>query len=1135
MGIWKWLVMASLVWPVSTLRNVYDMKIECPHTVSFGENSVIGYVELPPMPLADTAQLVPESSCSMDNHQSLNTITKYTQVSWRGKADQSQSSQNSFETVSTEVDLKGTCVLKHKMVEESYRSRKSITCYDLSCNSTYCKPTLYMIVPIHACNMMKSCLIALGPYRVQVVYERTYCMTGVLIEGKCFVPDQSVVSIIKHGIFDIASVHIVCFFVAVKGNTYKIFEQVKKSFESTCNDTENKVQGYYICIVGGNSAPIYVPTLDDFRSMEAFTGIFRSPHGEDHDLAGEETATYSIVGPANAKVPHSASSDTLSLIAFSGIPSYSSLSILTSSTEAKHVFSPGLFPKLNHTNCDKGAIPLMWTGMIDLPGYYEAIHPCTVFCVLSGPGASCEAFSEGGIFNITSPMCLVSKQNRFRLTEQQVNFVCQRVDVDIVVYCNGQRKVILTKTLVIGQCIYTITSLFSLLPGVAHSIAVELCVPGFHGWATAALLVTFCFGWVLIPAITFIILTILKFIANIFHTSNQENRLKSVLRKIKEEFEKTKGSMVCDVCKYECETYKELKAHGVSCPQSQCPYCFTHCEPTEAAFQAHYKVCQVTHRFRDDLKKTVTPQNFTPGCYRTLNLFRYKSRCYIFTMWIFLLVLESILWAASASETPLTPVWNDNAHGVGSVPMHTDLELDFSLTSSSKYTYRRKLTNPLEEAQSIDLHIEIEEQTIGVDVHALGHWFDGRLNLKTSFHCYGACTKYEYPWHTAKCHYERDYQYETSWGCNPSDCPGVGTGCTACGLYLDRLKPVGSAYKIITIRYSRRVCVQFGEENLCKIIDMNDCFVSRHVKVCIIGTVSKFSQGDTLLFFGPLEGGGLIFKHWCTSTCQFGDPGDIMSPRDKGFLCPEFPGSFRKKCNFATTPICEYDGNMVSGYKKVMATIDSFQSFNTSTMHFTDERIEWKDPDGMLRDHINILVTKDIDFDNLGENPCKIGLQTSSIEGAWGSGVGFTLTCLVSLTECPTFLTSIKACDKAICYGAESVTLTRGQNTVKVSGKGGHSGSTFKCCHGEDCSQIGLHAAAPHLDKVNGISEMENSKVYDDGAPQCGIKCWFVKSGEWISGIFSGNWIVLIVLCVFLLFSLVLLSILCPVRKHKKS
>nr|AVA09827.1 envelope glycoprotein [Orthohantavirus sp.]AVA09828.1 envelope glycoprotein [Orthohantavirus sp.]AVA09829.1 envelope glycoprotein [Orthohantavirus sp.]AVA09834.1 envelope glycoprotein [Orthohantavirus sp.]AVA09835.1 envelope glycoprotein [Orthohantavirus sp.] len=1133
--MWSLLFLAALVGQGFALKNVFDMRIQCPHSVNFGETSVSGYTELPPLSLQEAEQLVPESSCNMDNHQSLSTINKLTKVIWRKKANQESANQNSFEVVESEVSFKGLCMLKHRMVEESYRNRRSVICYDLACNSTFCKPTVYMIVPIHACNMMKSCLIGLGPYRIQVVYERTYCTTGILTEGKCFVPDKAVVSALKRGMYAIASIETICFFIHQKGNTYKIVTAITSAMGSKCNNTDTKVQGYYICIIGGNSAPVYAPAGEDFRAMEVFSGIITSPHGEDHDLPGEEIATYQISGQIEAKIPHTVSSKNLKLTAFAGIPSYSSTSILAASEDGRFIFSPGLFPNLNQSVCDNNALPLIWRGLIDLTGYYEAVHPCNVFCVLSGPGASCEAFSEGGIFNITSPMCLVSKQNRFRAAEQQISFVCQRVDMDIIVYCNGQKKTILTKTLVIGQCIYTITSLFSLLPGVAHSIAIELCVPGFHGWATAALLITFCFGWVLIPACTLAILLVLKFFANILHTSNQENRFKAILRKIKEEFEKTKGSMVCEICKYECETLKELKAHNLSCVQGECPYCFTHCEPTETAIQAHYKVCQATHRFREDLKKTVTPQNIGPGCYRTLNLFRYKSRCYILTMWTLLLIVESILWAASAAEIPLVPLWTDNAHGVGSVPMHTDLELDFSLPSSSKYTYKRHLTNPVNDQQSVSLHIEIESQGIGADVHHLGHWYDARLNLKTSFHCYGACTKYQYPWHTAKCHFEKDYEYENSWACNPPDCPGVGTGCTACGLYLDQLKPVGTAFKIISVRYSRKVCVQFGEEYLCKTIDMNDCFVTRHAKICIIGTVSKFSQGDTLLFLGPMEGGGIIFKHWCTSTCHFGDPGDVMGPKDKPFICPEFPGQFRKKCNFATTPVCEYDGNIISGYKKVLATIDSFQSFNTSNIHFTDERIEWRDPDGMLRDHINIVISKDIDFENLAENPCKVGLQAANIEGAWGSGVGFTLTCQVSLTECPTFLTSIKACDMAICYGAESVTLSRGQNTVKITGKGGHSGSSFKCCHGKECSSTGLQASAPHLDKVNGISELENEKVYDDGAPECGVTCWFKKSGEWVMGIINGNWVVLIVLCVLLLFSFILLSILCPVRKHKKS
>ncbi|AGI62341.1 glycoprotein [Lianghe virus] len=1116
-------------------RNIFELYLDCPHAVPFGENTLHGSIVLPPLNLAAATTLEVESSCSMDVHNSLKENQDYTYITWTKKSDHSGSaSSTSFEASEVQKQLHGTCIIGHKLIEQAYKLRKSIICYDLICNRTDCKPELHYMSPIHACNLMKSCIVALGPYRIQVIFKRTFCNTGILVEGKCFRPDNALMSSVKPGLLELATVPTTCFYIAKEDESLKLVEVLEKVDSSGCTSNTYKGQGYYLCIAGGNSNVIRAVSDTDHQSAQLIRAIHNSPHGEDHDNVGDSFGAVRIAGALEVKVPHTESTANLKGIAFSGTPLYSSISAYIKDKVPKYVFSPGIIPNMNQSGCDKKAIPVVWSGMMQIPGIFEPINRCSVFCVLSGPGASCEAFAEGGIYNVSSPTCLVSKHNTFRTTDQQVNFVCQRVDQDIIVYCNGYKKIIYTKTLVIGQCIYTLTSVFSIFSGVAHSIAIELCVPGFHGWATVALIITFCFGWILIPGCTWFTLCILKFFAAILHSQSEENRFKQLLTKIKEEYEKTKGSMVCDVCKLECETQKELKAHKLSCPQEQCPYCFVHCEPSEAAFQAHYKVCQVTHRFSDELKKTVTQKPQRQGCYRTLNVFRYKSRCYIFTVWVLLLTIESVIWAASAEPEPLTPIWNDNAHGIGHHLLDTDLELDFSLLSSSRYTYRRRLINPNNKDQSVPIHVDIHPQTISMEVQPLGHWFDAELNVKTSFHCYGACSKYVYSWHTAFCHFEKDFQYENNWACNPHDCPGIGTGCTACGIYWDKFKAVGEAFNAVTIKYTRKVCVQFSEETLCRILDSKDCYVTRNFKICIIGTGYKFQQGDTLLFLGPMEGGGLIVRQWCTTKGQFGDSGDALLVPPGPHICPEYPGLFRKKCMCAQSQQCEYQGNINAGNKNLIVTQDSFHSFNTTDIQLARTKLEWSDPDGIIRDHINVILNKDIDFSDLAENPCKVSVQTNQIEGAWGSGVGFTLKCTISLTECGTFITSIKACDAAICYGATSVTLNRGQNTIHVTGKGGHSGSKFRCCHEMHCSTNGLLANAPHLDRVMGVDSISDNHVYDDGAPPCRVSCWFQKTGEWLIGLFHGNWMVVIVLIVLLIISLICLSFFCPARKLKR-
>nr|QFQ60826.1 glycoprotein precursor [Traemmersee orthohantavirus] len=1128
-----------LLWGTVSARNLVELKIECPHTIGLGQGLVIGSVELSPIPTTQVESLKLESSCNFDVHTSTSTQQAFTKWMWEKKGDLAEgtkSSSSSFLSKSTEVSLRGLCVIPTLVLETATRTRKTITCFDLSCNQTVCQPTVYLIAPIQTCITTKSCLLGLGDQRIQVNYEKTYCVSGQLVEGVCFNPIHTMALSQPSHTYDIVTLPVHCFLISKKvtpGDNLKI----EKNFETLVQKTgcnANNFQGYYICLIGSSSEPLYVPTMDDYRSSEILSRMAMAPHGEDHDKDKTAVSELRIVGKLSGKAPSTEASDTVQGVAFAGVPFYTSTAVITAKEDPVYVWSPGIIMEGNHSVCEKKTLPLTWKGFISLPGEIEKTTQCTVFCTLSGPGADCEAYSDTGIFNISSPTCLVNRVQRFRGAEQQVKFVCQRVDLDITVYCNGVKKVILTKTLVIGQCIYTFTSIFSLMPSVAHSLAVELCVPGLHGWATIALLLTFCFGWLLIPICTLVIIKILLLFTYACSKYNTDSKFKLLIEKVKHEYQKTMGSMVCEVCQNECETAKELEFHKKSCPNGTCPYCLNPTEATESALQAHFKVCKLTARFQENLKKSLNVYEPKRGCYRGLSIFRYRSKCYVGLVWCTLLTLEIIIWAASAEVMNLEPGWTDTAHGTGIIPMKSDLELDFSLPSSSSYTYRRELQNPANEQEKIPFHLQIERQVIHAEIQHLGHWMDATFNLKTAFHCYGSCEKYAYPWQTSDCFLEKDFEYENGWGCNPPDCPGVGTGCTACGVYLDKLKSVGKVYKVVSLRYTRRTCIQLGNEQTCKTVDSNDCLVTTSIKVCMIGTISKFQPADTLLFLGPLEQGGLIFKQWCTTSCQYGDPGDIMST-PQGMKCPEHTGSFRKKCSFATTPTCQYDGNTVSGFKRMMATKDSFQSFNVSEPHISANSLEWVDPDSSLKDHINVVINRDLSFQDLSENPCQIDLSRTSIDGAWGSGVGFNLICSVSLTECATFLTAIKACDSAMCYGSTTANLVRGQNTVHVVGKGGHSGSKFVCCHNTKCSSLGLVAAAPHLDRVTGYNQVDNDKIFDDGAPECGIHCWFKKSGEWIIGILSGNWMVVVVLVVLLILSIFLFAICCPRRgKHYK-
>nr|ARI46079.1 glycoprotein [Imjin virus]ARI46081.1 glycoprotein [Imjin virus] len=1094
--------------------------LECPHYGVSDAEYVWGKVKIGRFAIDDIKHIQFENTCpfSITSH---NVQTGMKIISWTEK-ETHDSSAVYFDKVATHSektgDFKSLCGSVNYLTYP-FKSGNSY-CLNLHCNQTVCDTEVIVFIKAISCVAYDSCVLYHKDIKVQLNFRKTHCVKSVLHEKKCFQPDFTTGFNPKlHMRFSLPSV---CIFMPSDGNAEGTKEIVG---QDSCADI--KLNGWYSCIVGHYSM-IFVHSNGKMRQIHLNTKFRKNPQGDDHSEL--RSGSTHIVGYKNMTT---ISNKVNTLAAFKGATDYSSLFYNIQNTDKKPLLLAGYTPTFHWRECGTHLIPAVWTSHIDVWGTIIESDECNIFCTLSGPGASCEAFSPTGIFLLNSTTCLIPHTHRFKGLGDQITFICQRVDTDLEFYCNGRHKIIRTKTLIIGQCIQTFTSFFSLFPGVAHSLAVELCVPGFHGFITVCIVSTFCFGWLWIPGLTWLILQFLKFVVMFVSTNSVDQRFKQILQKIKAEYRLTIGDTSCDFCKHECQTSLESDSHILYCKQGKCPYCLNDIYPSPLALQEHYKVCMLTDRFTRQIKEKILNVEVKPhsGLYKRLCVFQYKNRCYIFTIWIFLLVFQMLVWAASAEVINFEKEWNDNVHGIGSEKLITDLELDFSIPSSSGFTYTRNLEGPMPN-QKVHFALKLSRQKTRATIQKLGHWVDARWNIRTVFHCYGACSKFEYPWKSATCNREKDFEYQTGWGCNPGDCPGINTGCTACGLYLDKPKSVATVVKLIQLDYEREVCIQIGTHSECKKITGNDCLSTHGVKVCLLSTTVKLTATDTLVFFGPLQQGAVVFKNWCTSTCSYGDPGDIMLTENGEYNCPDFTGSFERTCRFGQTPVCEYNGNNMGGYKRYLATKDSFFSINMTEPIIDKTRLEWFDPDSTSRDHINVQVSKDVDFENLGNNPCRLTLKTTGIEGAWGSETGFALTCKVSLLECNSFVTMIKACDKAMCYGAYSTTLQRGDNTITIQGRGGHSGSSFKCCHNDDCSTTGMLADAPHLSRLKS-QDGDNSEIYSDGANECRITCWFNKTSEWVMGMLSGNWLVILVLVGIMLFSVFLFCFFCPAKTHQ--
>nr|WPV62113.1 MAG: glycoprotein precursor [Huangpi virus] len=1120
-------------------HQLHEIKLDCPHDPRHENGYSHGSVNLQIIEYSKgKLRASVDNNCPFEVHGITNAVRSVKALHWVEKftTGQAKTSTNAgdgtFETKLEDDQIIGMCGFHGDILVHHHGRQKAVTCMEFSCNTTHCIPTLHVLVPQHYCQSVKQCSMHVMTQRVLVTMHVTFCPEGIVLGGRCIVPSFQPRGVERHAMS--YRVETTCFFEYSLPRTHAAQDYVglmtKLAIGDNCNNLEEI--GSYVCFIKGYGMPIYVPRDTSSTGMLIFGSLLSEHYGEDHDRFGGPRSHTVIAGRKEVTLK-TGESDKINVTCFAGYISYTSLYHYPKQIDGKYptILGLGALPYVNYSDCHPKLLPLVWQGSTEIYGTVENLDPCQVHCSISGAGAQCEAFSKTGIYSLNSTQCLVGNTHKFRKTEHQVTFTCPDITKRMEIYCNGQQIPIKTEELIVGQCIYTITSLFSLFPSVANSLAVEMCVQGIHGWLTITIFTTFCFGWILIPTVTWFILISIRGIIFMVNYTRSGAKIAHLMKKLKEEFQHTIGNTTCDYCFVECQCKQELEAHKNYCQRGNCPYCMKDVEPSSVMLNEHFKNCLLRDKYYRKLQSVVSEVPLTSKTSRRLGSFRYKNRCFILVVWLFLLMTELVIWAASAEEIKEAPQWQNTAHGIGRVTMSADYELDFSLPSSSEFAHKRMLISPDSTKKELPFTVHISDMHVHATIQELGAWMDGELNVKSVFHCFGACNKYSYPWQYASCHLEQDYQYQTSWGCNPTTCPGVNTGCTACGIYIDKLRTVATAYKILSLRYTRNVCFQLGTQKDCRTVSSNDCFVSGGVKICIVGTVSELRGGDTLVFFGPMTSGEVLIRDWCTSNCRFGDPGDIITGHS-GLKCPTFAGSFSRICKFSTEPHCQFSGNTVSGAKRVLETIDSYLSINMTKPRLDGSILSWETTGADYKDHINVLVSKEVEFEDLTETPCKVELTTVKISGAWGSGIGFALTCSVSLSDCNSFLTTFKVCDRAMCYGAAVTTLNRGHNTVTIKGVGGHSGSNFKCCHEEKCATGGLKAEAPHLQRVQELPAT-TSMSYSDGTDSVGFLSWCSKVGEWFENLFSGNWLVILLMLGLLVLSILLLIFLCPTKRYR--
>uniref|UniRef100_A0AAU7LK93 Matrix protein n=1 Tax=Stubbeard plunderfish hantavirus TaxID=3138845 RepID=A0AAU7LK93_9VIRU len=645
--------------------------------------------------------------------------------------------------------------------------------------------------------------------------------------------------------------------------------------------------------------------------------------------------------------------------------------------------------------------------------------------------------------------------------------------------------------------------------------AFSLCKGGVHSRIFLALVIMLLGGAFVVPLMMKLALVVANaFVAcHVWATGSWKMRVK--LQKLLKDLRFSAKETGCVVCGQECESPAELIKHLQDCGGGICPYCAMVCvEPSN-----HVPYCKHMVEWRQTQAKAgqekVVRRRETPSLRRLI------GGGLVPAVWMITVVILSLAWAATALEQSDLILITEGRGGPSSDVSPEirstaqseikDLEVDVGgrqmlillpVRRGGETIMKRTAKT---EKGDVTVVVYISPTYGCSSIEDQGLWCSAKESSAASFACYGSCDlsgviraldSLDF-----QCVKRKDFEFETSWGCNPSNCIGINSGCLGCYVGMVQVQCHERIYKRINERLGRRVCLGIGPKWECGMIAVGTCLEIGGSSFCLK------SEGDLLpvkdmLSPTPLSGVSTVLTGVCGTDCKYGEVGDIRKGSDGKIVCPAYSFEITRGCQFGKTPRCIHTSNPKCGLDRFNGIRDGYQTVNITSIGTVDSSTCYEVNEAGGYGEVELTVPASV-LD--AAIKCKHTVDLKNFKGTWGSLGGFEATCIVTLQGCVMEIEIVSLCTKHECYGAASTHLSGGPNEVRVTGRGGSTFSQIRCCIGKDCSKTSGKPTAPKIFIPNKESTNSSAAINHKDS-ECGIVCWFTKAGDKFWSLFQTGW-----------------------------
>ncbi|AVM87660.1 glycoprotein [Wenling yellow goosefish hantavirus] len=778
--------------------------------------------------------------------------------------------------------------------------------------------------------------------------------------------------------------------------------------------------------------------------------------------------------------------------------------------------------------CKQGS-PVMMKIRCTVAGIREPIEKCSVKCLYTTAGAEC-VVSSASLMALEAGSCtVISGGSRDAVVQCPTG-------AENDVYCNGFRLEIDREGVERAACLGYYMGLLGPIGDPGAAFASSLCKGGTHSILFLALICFTIGGALVIPGLLKLFFVIWGTVCYWVSMTKYNANYKRIIKRLKDKWEGKDSERECPMCGKKTGSKAEMAAHVRFCPDGKCPYCRKQAERHDGGIEScgeRGKKLEEWRKASVDLEK---PVRWTGPQISSLVVGGV-----LYPLWVTIIIVLLIAWGATGQEMSREDYQRIATSQTGDVEpreisgasitpgkkgvLNIDVEngkafMQFACAKGINTILKRHAKTP---KGVVPILVGIGPLIECIDREDDGRWCDVDVASGAAFDCTGDCKDWaaEEARRGLNCITEKQWEFQTGWGCNPGACWSVNQGCFAGAAGMVNFRCDKVLYKALGIETGRVVCYSIGPKTACAVIISGECYSTELGSVCLAATEGNYKPDVTYMQTGGYEGLTTILEGVCNTNCKFGDIGDVRKNGNDEIVCPDFALSMERQCKLAHEPTFVFNGQLTSGRKRYDSIVNSFTRFNFTEKATIDSKTcgyQVGKAEGQL---LSFTIPQSVLDEAIN---CTHSVEIKGIQGTWGSSQGVMVTCGITLAGCDVEGTIVSVCGKSSCFGKKAASLISGLNVVVVGGQGGSSWTKFHCCVGELCSEKGLPADDP-TNFTPTSDQSSNSSTINDNSNDCAFVCWLEKGWDWVVGFFENGW------WIFVLVAIAALIVLMMVRR----